>query len=61
MNPEIQIKQKSDAWDMSDLHRGLRCQFSVNEGVTNGNGLSCGYLLDPGVELPLRSHKKQAI
>ena len=62
MSPEIQIKQKSEAWDMSDLHPGLRWQFSVNDGVTNSNGLSCGYLqLDPGAELPLHFHKEQEI
>ena len=62
MGPNIQITQKSDAWDMSDLHPGLRWQFSVNDGVTNSNGLSCGYLqLDPGAELPLHYHKEQEI
>ncbi len=43
MTPEIQIKGKSDAWDMSDLHPGLRWQFSVMP-ITHSNGLSCGYL-----------------
>ena len=62
MSPNIQITQKSDAWDMSDLHPGLRWQFSVNDGVTSSNGLSCGYLqLDPGAELPLHFHKEQEI
>ena len=62
MSPEIQIKQKSEAWDLSDLHPGLRWQFSVNDGVTNSNGLSCGYLqLDPGAVLPLHFHKEQEI
>jgi quercetin dioxygenase-like cupin family protein len=62
MSPDIQITQKSDAWDMSDLHPGLRWQFSVNDRVTNSNGLSCGYLqLDPGAELPLHYHKEQEI
>ena len=62
MKPEIQIKGKSDAWDMSDLHPGLRWQFSVNAGATHSNGLSCGYLeVDPGAELPLHYHKEQEI
>ena len=62
MTPEIQIKDKSDAWDMSDLHPGLRWQFSVNAGITHSNGLSCGYLqVDPGAELPLHYHKEQEI
>jgi len=62
MNPEIEIQHKSDAWDMSDLHPGLRWQFSVNAGITHSNGLSCGYLqLDPGAELPLHFHKEQEI
>ena len=62
MNPKIQIKGKSDAWEMSDLHPGLRWQFSVNAGTTQSNGLSCGYLqVDPGAELPLHFHKEQEI
>ena len=62
MVPEIQIKGKSDAWDMSDLHPGLRWQFSVNAGITHSNGLSCGYLqVDPGAELRLHYHKEQEI
>ena len=62
MVPDIQIKGKSDAWDMSDLHPGLRWQFSVNAGITHSNGLSCGYLqVDPGAELPLHFHKEQEI
>ena len=62
MDSEIQIKGKSDAWDMSDLHPGLRWQFSVNAGTTHSNGLSCGYLeVDPGAELPLHYHKEQEI
>ena len=62
MNPKIQIKVKSNAWDMSDLHPGLRWQFSVNSGITLSNGLSCGYLqVDPNTELPLHFHKEQEI
>ena len=62
MIPEIQIKGKSDAWDTSDLHPGLRWQFSVNAGITESNGLSCGYLqVDPNTELPLHFHKEQEI
>ena len=38
MIPEIQIKDKSDAWDMSDLHPGLRWQFSVNAGSPTATG-----------------------
>ncbi len=62
MRPKIQIKGKSDAWDMSVLHPGLRWQFSVNAGITQSNGLSCGYLqVDPNTELPLHFHKEQEI
>ena len=62
MIPQIQITGKSDAWDMSELHSGLRWQFSVNAGITQSNGLSCGYLqVDPGAELPLHFHKEQEI
>ena len=62
MNPEIQVEGKSDEWDESDLHPGLRWQFSVNAGITHSNGLSCGYLqVDPGAELPLHYHKEQEI
>ncbi len=62
MNHKIQINGKSDAWDMSDLHPGLRWQFSVNAGSTCSNGLSCGYLqVDPDAELPLHFHKEQEI
>lgn len=62
MSPEIQIKYASDAWEMSNLHPGLRWQFSVNSGITRSNGLSCGYLqVDPGAELPLHFHKEQEI
>ena len=62
MKPKIQINGKSDAWDMSDLHPGLRWQFSVNAGITESNGLSCGYLqVDPNTELPLHFHKEQEI
>ena len=62
MIPEIQIIGKSDAWDMSELHSGLRWQFSVNAGITQSNGLSCGYLqVDPVRELPLHFHKEQEI
>ena len=47
---------------MSDLHPGLRWQFSVNAGTTDSNGLSCGYLqVDPDSELPLHYHKEQEI
>ena len=47
---------------MSDLHPGLRWQFSVNSGITLSNGLSCGYLqVDPDAELPLHFHKEQEI
>ena len=60
MIPKIQIKGKSNTWDMSDLHPGLRWQFSVNAGITQSNGLSCGYLqVDPGAELPLHFHKSR--
>ena len=62
MKPKIQIKCKSETWDMSDLHPGLRWQFSVNAGTTRSNGLSCGYLqVDPDAELPLHFHKEQEI
>tara|TARA_B100001564_G_scaffold205593_1_gene172987 strand:+ start:223 stop:639 length:417 start_codon:yes stop_codon:yes gene_type:complete len=62
MNPEIQVEGKSDTWDESDLHPGLRWQFSVNAGTTHSNGLSCGYLqVDPDAELPLHYHKEQEI
>ena len=62
MNPKIQIKGKSDAWEMSDLHPGLPWQFSVNAGTTQSNGLSCGYLqVDPSAELPLHFHKEQEV
>ena len=62
MNPKIQIRGKSDAWDMSDLHHGLRWQFAVNAGITQSSGLSCGYLqIDPNAELPLHYHKEQEI
>ena len=62
MIAKIQIKGKSNTWDMSDLHPGLRWQFSVNAGITQSNGLSCGYLqVDPDAELPLHFHKEQEI
>ena len=62
MTPEVQIKDKSDVWDMSDLHPGLRWQFAVNAGTTQSSGLSCGYLqVDPDAELPLHYHKEQEI
>ena len=62
MNPELQVKAKSDIWEMADLHPGLRWQFSVNAGATHSNGLSCGYLqVDPDAELPLHYHKEQEI
>ena len=62
MNPKIQVEGKSDEWDESDLHPGLRWQFSVNAGSTCSNGLSCGYLeVDPDAELPLHYHKEQEI
>ena len=62
MNPELQIKSKSDTWESSDLIRGIRWQFSVNAGTTVSNGLSCGYLqVDPHAELPLHYHKEQEI
>ena len=62
MNPELQIKGKSDTWESSDLIRGIRWQFSVNAGTTVSNGLSCGYLqVDPDAELPLHYHKEQEI
>ena len=51
MELKIQIKGKSDAWDMSDLPR-ITLAVSVNAGTTHSNGLSCGYLeVDPGAEL----------
>ena len=62
MNHKIQVKGKSDTWDMSDRHPGMRWQFSVNAGSTDSNGLSCGYLqVDPDAELPLHYHKEQEI
>ena len=62
MNSEIQVKCKSDTWDMSDIHPGLRWQFSVNAGTTQSNGLSCGYLqVDPNAKLPLHYHREQEI
>ena len=62
MDGEIQIIQKSDEWETSELHPGLRWQFSVNTGVTDSNGLSCGYLqIAAGAELPLHFHKEQEI
>ena len=62
MNPKLQVKGKSDTWDMADLHPGLRWQFSVNAGSTQSSGLSCGYLqVDPDAELPLHYHKEQEI
>ena len=62
MNPELQIKGKSDTWESSDLIRGIRWQFSVNAGTTVSNGLSCGYIqVDPDAELPLHYHKEQEI
>ncbi len=62
MKPKIQIKGKSDEWEVADVHPGLRWQFSVNAGITESNGLSCGYLqVDPNAELPLHYHKEQEI
>jgi oxalate decarboxylase/phosphoglucose isomerase-like protein (cupin superfamily) len=62
MGGAIQITQKSGEWETSELHPGLRWQFSVNTGVTDSNGLSCGYLqLAAGAELPLHFHKEQEI
>ena len=62
MNPELQVKGKSDTWESSDLIRGMRWQFSGNAGTTVSNGLSCGYLqVDPDAELPLHYHKEQEI
>ena len=62
MNPELQVKAKSNTWEMADLHPGLRWQFSVNAGTTHSNGLSCGYLqVDPDAELSLHYHKEQEI
>ena len=62
MNPELQIRGKSDTWEKSDLIPGMRWQFSVNAGTTVSNGLSCGYLqVDPDAELPLHYHKEQEI
>ena len=62
MSFEIQITEKSAVWNISDLHPGMRWQFSINAGVTESKGLSCGYLqLDPGAELTLHSHKEQEI
>ena len=62
MAPKVQVKGKSNTWDFSDLHPGLRWQFSVNAGTTDSKGLSCGYLqVDPDAELPLHFHKEQEI
>ena len=62
MSGAIQISQKSGEWKTSELHSGLRWQFSVNTGVTDSNGLSCGYLqIAAGAELPLHFHKEQEI
>jgi quercetin dioxygenase-like cupin family protein len=62
MSGAIQITQKSGEWETSELHPGLRWQFSVNTGVTDSNGLSCGYLqIAAGAELPLHFHKEQEI
>ena len=62
MNPDLQIKVKSDIWEKSDLLTGMRWQFSVNAGTTVSNVLSCGYLqVDPNAELPLHYHKEQEI
>ena len=62
MGGEIQITQKSAEWETSELHPGLRWQFSVNTAVTDSNGLSCGYLqVAAGAELPLHFHKEQEI
>ena len=62
MDPELQIKSKSDTWESSDLIRGIRWQFSVNAGTTVSKGLSCGYLqVDPHAKLPLHYHKEQEI
>ena len=62
MAPKVQVKGKSNTWDFSDLHPGLRWQFSVNAGTTDSKGLSCGYLqVDPDAELPLHYHKEQEI
>ena len=62
MNPELQVKGKSNTWDVADLHPGLRWQFSVNAGTTHSRGLSCGYLqVDPNAELSLHYHKEQEI
>ena len=62
MGGEIKIIQKSDEWETSELHPGLRWQFSVNTGVTDSNGLSCGCLqVAAGAELPLHCHKEQEI
>ena len=62
MSRAIQITQKSGEWETSELHPGLRWQFSVNTGVTDSNGLSCGYLqIAAGAELPLHFHNEQEI
>ena len=62
MSGAIQIVQKSGEWETSETHPGLRWRFSVNKGVTDSNGLSCGYLqITSGAELPLHFHKKQEI
>ena len=62
MNPELQIKGKSDIWEKSDLIPGISWQFSVTAGTTVSNGLSCGDLqVDPDAALPLHYHKEQEI
>jgi quercetin dioxygenase-like cupin family protein len=62
MGDSIKITQKSGEWETSELHPGLRWQFSVNTGVTDSNGLSCRCLqVAAGAELPLHSHKEQEI
>jgi oxalate decarboxylase/phosphoglucose isomerase-like protein (cupin superfamily) len=62
MSTKIQITPKHNEWETSELHPGLRWQFSVNRDVTNSNGLSCGYLqLEVGAELPLHFHNEQEI
>lgn len=62
MGRAIQRSQKSGEWEMFELHPGLRWQFSENTGVTDSNGLSCGYIqVAADDELPLRSHEEQEI
>ena len=58
----VQVTSKSKNWNSSDVHPGLRWQFSVNTGITSSHGLSCGHLqVAPGAKLALHYHTQQEI